>query len=128
MPVIEVSQSEQYIPEWGGNKKRAPADQITVEIDFPTVADMNELKSIKFGAGRDGEDQYSIWFDRPRILKRYVRKLTNVAVKEKKNGEERGITNGSELALGPKELGGLADELVSYIMREDRGIPDSPKN
>jgi hypothetical protein len=128
MAIIEVSQSERFIPEWNGNRDREAADQIAVEIEFPTVAEMNELKAIKYGTSRDGSDQFTFWLDRKRILERFVRKVANVSVKDKATKEERAITTGVELAHAPKELSGLAEEIATYVVREDRGIQESPKN
>lgn len=126
MAVIKVAKSERYIPAWDGNKDVDSKDQIAVEIKFPNTSEVNELKAIKYGSARDGADQFSIWFDRRRILQNHALSVENLKIEV--DGREESIATGKQLAEAPKELTGLVDELVSYIMSETRGIEDSPKN
>lgn len=115
---------ERYVPKWNGNRELPDAEQVTVEIKWPTNAERENLKGYKISPQTS---EVSVYFNTERILENHVTKVTGLEVSQ--NGKTVKIKNGHDLAASNVlALGGLIDEIKAYVTSEDGLTEEQEKN
>lgn len=108
---ITFSTTEEFIPEWNGNKD-APADErIVFHWRKPTNEDRDQIRiltPLKFTASGQIIDEMAFDYDKVKLIKSCVTKIDNLEVNGKK------IETGRAFAL-VSGLGELFDEVCMYL-------------
>jgi len=90
-----------FYPNVNGNLDLPESERLSVEITRPTAEDFGTLASLEIAQKnhKDDEDRSVFRYNVPKILRNYVRGITNLTVEDADNpGKEKTITNGKELA------------------------------
>lgn len=115
--LVKISKSLTYVPEFNGNKKADPADQIIVHYKNPTYSLKEKIKGqaeTKARADVNGNIQgIDISFKSNDIatLRGLLERIDNCQF-EDENGTVKTISNVQELLDAPVEFAPLVEELI----------------
>jgi hypothetical protein len=110
--VISVSTKREYIPEFNGNRKLSPTEQLKVIHRAPTVAIKEKLFPRKFDFGADGAITGSFEVDRKKIISELTAEFLNFEYET--DDEKKKITTVEQLFKAPVEFDPLIEELYTY--------------
>lgn len=111
--ILKVSTKQEYVPKAFGNDKAPVAEQIKVEHFSPTISIKEKLFPKSFEYDQNGEVKGKFEFDRPAVIKAFVKEIKNLAVDE--DGVTHKIRTGDDLVRASIELEELMDELYGYF-------------
>lgn len=116
--VVKISKSLTFIPEFNGNKKATPADQIVVHYKNPTYALKEKIKGqpeTKARADTNGNIQgidISFKSNDIAVLRGLFERIDNCQY-EDENGTVKSISNVQELLEAPVEFSPLIEEIIA---------------
>jgi len=111
--VLSFSVKREFVPEFNGNKKLSPTEQIKVEHRAATATIKETLFPRKFQLDKEGGVTSQFEIDRKRILQAFVENIKNLSYEV--DGEEKKISTVEQLFKAPIEFDGLIEELYSYF-------------
>lgn len=116
--VLEISRTQEFIPEWNGNKNEAKP--ITVKYKNPTMSMYERLipkPKLKVRIGADGKSEGAesdVIIDNTKIIKEMVTGITNFEIND---GDKNYNIKTAEELFGdaPACISGLIDEIGVYL-------------
>lgn len=121
---IKAVLEDRYVPKWNGNRDLAEAEQVSIEVKWPTAAQREALKGYKISPK---DEDVKVVFQTERILRDHVGAISNLEVEL--NGKAVKVKSGVDLCdTKVLALGGLIDELKAYITSEDGLEDETEKN
>jgi hypothetical protein len=121
---VTATLSETYIPKFNGNRELPETEQIAVEVNWPSAAELEKLKGYRISPK---DEDVKVVFDTETILRRHIGKIENLDTVL--NGNAHTIKSGENLAdTKVLALRPLIDELKALVTGSDGLEDEEEKN
>jgi len=111
--IVSITESNEFIPVWGGNREEPAGQQVKITHKTPTVAIKERVNPRKFEFNSDGKVTGSFEVDRRKVLQAMISSIANLGYE--KDGKEHKIATVDQLFDAPAVFDSLIDEVYNYL-------------
>lgn len=128
--LIEIKETETFVPEWNGNKELPLDQQVTIAYKTPDVSTRKRIiqkSTIKFEYDKDGNPKGGSGeiANDPEASVRAVSGVVISNLEYKKGGKTVSVISNTDLLGAPSSFFGLIKEFADHLVDEARkDIPE----